>query len=155
MGNRPQGGTCMGALVKEGSIGSILFKSQIISEKDIEAALAEQNRSGARIGEALVKLGIVTQEDIDWALSNQLNIPYVRLKKELIDRSAVELVPAAVSRQYGLIPLIRVGDELSLAMTDPLNQEAIARVEGLTGCSVTVSVALLRELREMQEIFYG
>jgi hypothetical protein len=34
-----------------------------------------------------VKRGVVTQEDIDWALSNQLNIPYVRLKKENIERA--------------------------------------------------------------------
>ena len=145
----------MGVLVKEGSLGAILFGSQIISENDITAALTEQQASGCRFGEALVKLGIVTQEDIDWALANQLNIPYVRLKKELIDRSAVDLVPAVVARRYGLIPLIRTGDELSVAMTDPLNLEAVRAVEQLAGCRVTVSVALLREMQEMQAYFYG
>ena len=145
----------MSALFREGSLGSILFNSQIITENDIRAALAEQRKSGCRFGEALVQLGIVAQEDIDWALANQWNIPYVRLKKDLVDRSAVELVPAALARQYGLLPLIRVGDELSVAMTDPLNQEAVAAVEQLTGCRVTMSIALLREMREMQELFYG
>jgi type IV pilus assembly protein PilB len=145
----------MGTLVKEGSLGSILFGSQIISEQDIAVALTEQQNTGCRFGEALVKLGIVTQEDIDWALANQLNIPYVRLKKELVDRAAVELVPASLARRYGLLPLIRIGDDLSVAMTDPLNQEAVSAVAQRTGCRVTVSVALLREMREMQEFFYG
>ncbi|GFE56919.1 pilus assembly protein PilB [Geobacter sp. AOG1] len=145
----------MNGLVKEGSLGAILFKSQIITEQDIKAALDEQQASGCRFGEALVKLGVVTQEDIDWALSNQLNIPYVRLKQGMIDQDAVELIPATVARQYNLIPLLRMGDDLSLAMADPLNMEAIGAVEELTGCQVTVSVALIREIREMQDICYG
>jgi hypothetical protein len=77
----------MDELVKEGSLGSLLLRSQIISEEDLRAALDEQQKCGCRIGEALVKRGVVTQEDIDWALSNQLNIPYVRLKKENIERA--------------------------------------------------------------------
>ncbi|RNC72226.1 MAG: pilus assembly protein PilB [Desulfuromonadales bacterium] len=145
----------MDSIVKEGSLGDILFKCQIISEDDIRAALDEQKATGARIGEALVKLGVVTQEDIDWALSNQLNIPYVRLKPAMVDRGAVDLVPAALARQFNLIPLIRAGDEISIAIADPLNLTATAAVEKATGCGVSVSVALLREIREMQELFYG
>lgn len=145
----------MEEIVKPGSLGFILLNSQIITEADITAALAEQQRSGCRIGEALVRLEVVTQEDIDWALSNQLNIPYVRLKKELIDPAAVELVPGYLCRQYGLMPIIRCGDELSVAMIDPLNSQAILAVQEFTGLKVTVSVALIRELREMQTFFYG
>jgi type II secretory ATPase GspE/PulE/Tfp pilus assembly ATPase PilB-like protein len=145
----------MTELVKEGSLGSILLKSKIIGEGDIAAALAEQQASGCRIGEALVKLGVVTQEDIDWALANQLNIPFVRLKRELVDPAVCALVPAVTARRYGLLPLIRSGDELSIAMADPLNREAVEAVESLTGCRVTVSIALLRELQEMQEHVYG
>src|SRR6185369_9865330 len=137
----------MNSLVREGSLGSILFNSQIISEEDIRLALAEQHVTGCRFGEALVKLGIVTQEDIDWALSNQLNIPYVRLKVEMLDPVAAALVPASIARQFSLVPLIRVGNELSIAIADPLNRTAIEAVEQHTGCQVVVSVALLREIR--------
>jgi type II secretory ATPase GspE/PulE/Tfp pilus assembly ATPase PilB-like protein len=145
----------MESLVKEGSIGSVLFNSRIITEDDIRSALEEQRISGCRFGEALVKLGIVTQEDIDWALSNQLNIPYVRLSEEIIDRSAVDLVPADLARTYNLIPIIRSGDELHIALADPLNRAAVEAVEKLTGCQVTVSMPIIRELREMLDLFYG
>ena len=89
----------MNGLVKEGSIGAVLFKSQIITEAELRAALEAQKVSGCRLGEALVLLGVVTQEDIDWALANQLNIPYVRLKKESIDPAAVARVPGELARR--------------------------------------------------------
>lgn len=145
----------MNGLVKEGSIGEILFKSQIITEHELRAALEAQKVSGCRVGEALVRLGVVTQEDIDWALANQLNIPYVRLKKENIDPAAVDLVPGALARRYSLCPIILSGDELSVAMADPLDKEAIEELSKVTGCQIGISVGLIREIREMHELLYG
>lgn len=141
--------------MKKGTLGDILSASRIITGDDVAAALAEQQRSGARFGEALVSLGIVTQEDIDWALSNQLDLPYIRLKADGIDPDAIRFVPAQLARKFNCIPLIKVGNELNIAISDPLNRPAIEAIEELTGCVVNVSVALIREIREMIERFYG
>jgi len=145
----------MDDLVKKGALGTILCTSGIITNDDIRRALDEQLTSGCRFGEALVKLGIVQQEDIDWALSNQLDIPYVRLSEKIIDRSATQLIPGELARKYNLIPIIRTGDEIHIALADPLNMAAVAEVEEVTGCTVTVSIPIIRELREMLDIFYG
>ena len=111
--------------IKKGTLGEILSASQIITQDDVAAALNEQKRAGCRFGEALVNLGIVTQEDIDWALSNQLDIPYIRLKQDMIDPAAIALVSAAMARAYNCIPLIRAGGELNIALADPLNRSAV------------------------------
>lgn len=145
----------MNGVVKEGSIGSVLFKSQIITEQELRAALEEQKVSGGRVGEALVRLGVVTQEDIDWALAHQLNIPYVRLKKENIDAAAVAKVPGELARRYQLFPVFFSGSELAVAMVDPLDKEAVAELARATGCQVSISVGLIREIREMQDLFYA
>jgi type II secretory ATPase GspE/PulE/Tfp pilus assembly ATPase PilB-like protein len=141
--------------IKKGSMGAILSACNIIDEDDITAAMEEQRRSGVRFGEALINLGIVTQEDIDWALSNQLDLPYIRLKVDMIDPDAVRLVQAATARKFNLIPLIKAGNELSIAISDPLNREAIEAIEQQTGCQVNISVALVREIREMIAACYG
>ncbi len=145
----------MSEQVKKGSLGEILSACNIINEDDIAAALAEQGRTGVRLGEALISLGIVTQEDIDWALSNQLDLPYIRLKADMIDPEAIQLVPSATARKFNLIPLIKAGGELNIAISDPLNKIAIEAVEQQSGCQVNISVALIREIREMIDIFYG
>jgi len=141
--------------VREGSLGAVLYNSRIISETDITAALEEQQRSGCRFGEALVGLGIVTQEDIDWALSNQLDIPYIRLKRDIIDADALTLLPAQFCRIHQIIPLIRAGDELSIAIADPLDKAAVAAAAEVSGCRINLSVALIREINEMLDLCYG
>lgn len=141
--------------IKKGSLGAILSACNIINDIDITTALEEQGRTGVRFGEALISLGIVTQEDIDWALSNQLDLPYIRLKADMIDPDAVRLVPAAMARKFNLIPLIKAGNELSIAVSDPLNKAAITAIEQQTGCQANISVALIREIREMIDACYG
>jgi len=141
--------------MKKGTLGDILTASQIITSEDVAAALEEQKRSGVRFGEALINLGIVVQEDIDWALSNQLDLPYVRLNRDSIDPDAVRLVSAQLARKYNFIPMIKAGNELNIAISDPLNRPAIDAIEQATGCEVNVSVALIREIREMIDSFYG
>ncbi len=145
----------MSEQIKKGSLGAILLASQIINETDISIALEEQKKTGVRFGEALLNLGIVTQEDIDWALSNQLDLPYIRLKIDMIDPDAVKLIPAAMARKFNLIPLIKAGGELNIAIADPLNKPAVEAVEQHSGCTVNISVALIREIREMIDACYG
>jgi len=141
--------------VMEGTLGAVLYHSKIIAENDITAALEEQKQSGCRFGEALVRLGIVTQEDIDWALSSHLDIPYIRLNRQMIDPDAIKLLPAALCRKYKLIPLIRAADELSIAISDPLDKEALAAAERASGCRINPSVAMLLEISEMIDLCYG
>lgn len=145
----------MSELSKKGSLGEILSASQIITESDILAALEEQKRSGCRFGEALLNLGVVTPEDIDWALSNQLDIPYIRLKRDMIEPDAIGLVPAEMARMFTCIPLFVAGGELNIAIADPLNRPAIEAIELMTGLRVSISVALQREIRDMIEEQYG
>lgn len=141
--------------VMEGTLGAVLYNSRIITENDIAAALAEQKTNHCRFGEALVKLEIVTQEDIDWALSSHLDIPYIRLNQQMIDPEAIKLLPAALCRKYKLIPLIRAADELSIAISDPLDKEALAAAEKISGCRINPSVAMMREISEMIDLCYG
>lgn len=145
----------MDGLIRQGTLTEILHRSQMVTEADVRRVLDEQARTGARMGQLFVSLGIVTQEDIDWALSSHLDIPLVKLDRKMIDPDAVKCVPAAVARSHGLMPLFRIGDEISVAMIDPLDREAVRAVEAASGCSVKVSISRGHEVQEMQELFYG
>ena len=145
----------MAELKKKGSLGDILSTSRIITEADLRAALEEQEHSGCRLGEALVKLGLISQEDVDWALSNQLDIPYIRLKRELIDPTVIPLIPADMARKFAFIPLFLAGDELNIAIADPVNRFAIESAELQTGLRINISVAMLDEIMAMIDECYG
>ena len=43
-------------------LGEFLIKANLITEKQLETALADQHETGGRIGEHLLRLGFVTEE---------------------------------------------------------------------------------------------
>ncbi len=145
----------MSQLVTQGSLGAILYDSRIITEEDIRRALAEQERQGCRFGEALVRLGIVTAEDINWALSRHLDIPYIRLSRDSMAPDAATLLPEGLARRHCAVPVIRIENELRIAIVDPLNHEALREIAALCDCSVTLSIADEAEIRKMQEYLYA
>jgi len=54
-------------------LGSLLVESGRISQQDLDRAIAEQERSGGKLGEVLVRLGFLSQEQLKTLLSFQAN----------------------------------------------------------------------------------
>ena len=57
-------------------IGDLLVEQKIISEAQLQAALAEQKKSGRKLGRVLIENGFVDEDKLLRLLSEQLDIPY-------------------------------------------------------------------------------
>jgi len=71
-------------------------------------------------------------------------VPCVNLKDYTIDRPVLEFIPENIARRYNIIPLFKVEDVLTVAMSDPLNIVAIDEISALVQCK-TESVMASRE----------
>ena len=126
-------------------IGEILVESGLISQAQLDESLKESRGKGQRLGSMLVKKGYATEMDIAQTLSFQLNIPYVEIESS-IDLEALKLVPESICKKYLLIPLFRDGKLLHVAMSDPLNLNAIDDLRFSTGLDVKPLVSTLAEV---------
>src|SRR5687767_4744726 len=122
-------------------LGDILVDCRVVTQEQVDQALGEQRRTGKLFGEALLDLGHISEDDLGWALSNQLDIPYIDLKADMVDLGAVSLLGPTLMRRYRLLPLVRVGDALTVVVADPTNAEALNEVEEETGLTVQSSIA--------------
>ena len=61
-------------------LGDLLVQNQVISEDQLQAALAEQKQSGLKLGHTLVGLGFINEQRLLDFLSQQLQIPYIDIK---------------------------------------------------------------------------
>ena len=130
------------------------MERDIVSQQQLEEALALQKEKGGLIGEILVELGYVKEEDIAQALTAQYGFPYLPLGNYEINPEVIEVVPGRVARQYLLVPIDRIGNNLTLAMSNPLNIQAIEDVELLAGCSVQTFVSTSSDIKRAIEKYY-
>ncbi|MFH0855694.1 MAG: hypothetical protein V1869_04220 [Candidatus Omnitrophota bacterium] len=135
-------------------LGDLLIERGVISERQLEKALAAQKEKGGLIGELLVEMGFAKEEDIAQSLTAQYGFPYLPLSNYDINSEIVSIVPGRVARQYLLIPIDKISNNLTLAMSNPLNVQAIEDVELLSGCSVQTFVSTSSDIKRAIEKYY-
>jgi len=140
-------------LIKK-QLGELLLERNIINQKQLEERLAVQKEKGGLIGEVLVDLGYVKEEDIAQALTAQYGFPYLPLNNYEINPEVIEVIPSRVAKQYLLVPIDKIGNNLTLAMSNPLNVQAIEDVELLAGCSVQTFVSTSSDIKKAIERYY-
>jgi len=136
-------------------LGELLVSANIITPDQLKEALELQKREGGRIGSKLVKLGFVTEEKIVNFLSKQYGVPTINLSEYNIDPNIIKLVPRDLAQKHLIIPVTRVGPNLTIAMADPTNVFAIDDVKFITGYNVEVVVASESAIIEAISKYYG
>jgi len=135
-------------------LGELLIERKIINSKQLEKALAIQKEKGGLLGEVLVELGFAKEEDIALAITTQYGFPYLPLANYSIEDEIIKVIPERVARQYCLIPVDRIGNNLSVAMSNPLNTQAIEDLELLSGCNIQTFVGITSDIKKAIDRYY-
>jgi len=117
-------------------IGEYLVEKGLITKDQLEKALEGQKRTNLNIGEILVKLGYVREEDISKTLAEQLGFVYVDLSTYQIRSNALELISADLAIKLQVIPILKTGSSLTVAMSNPFALDVIDRLENLLHLSI-------------------
>ena len=80
--------------------------------------------------------------------------PFLPLGNYDINTEILNLIPARVAKQYLLIPVDKIGNNLTIAMSNPLNVQAVEDVELLSGCSVQIFVSTSSDVKKAIERYY-
>lgn len=127
-------------------IGEILLKANLITNDQLHQALQEQKKTGERLGSLLVKKGFVGEDEILSCLSKQFGVPAIDLENFQIESTVLETIPIKTAKKYTVIPISRVGGNLTLAMADPSDIFAIEDIKFMTNYNIEPVVASERAI---------
>ncbi|MFH1655056.1 MAG: PilZ domain-containing protein [Candidatus Omnitrophota bacterium] len=136
-------------------IGRILLEQGLITKKILNEALRFQKKFGGFLGNYLIRHGYVAEKDIVLCLSSQYGFPYIELSNYKIDQEVINLIPAPIAEKYCLMPIDKLGELVTIAIANPLSQEAINVVKLTTGCEVQVFISTYSEIKAALESHYG
>lgn len=136
-------------------LGELLIEKGVINNAQLDKALKLQQEKGGLIGQVLVMLGFATEEEIAQALTVQYGFPYLPLEFYQINKEAIKLIPKNVADQYNIIAIDKIGDLLTIAMSNPLNVQAVEDIEMLTKCKVQTFVSTMTDINNAIKKYYG
>ena len=136
-------------------LGDLLLSAGLITQEQLEQGLALQKGTNKRLGTVLQEHGIITESELIEALQMQLGIEFVDLGKINIPTELAQVVPKNIAKQYQVVPVRIVRDELYLAMSDPLNFFAIEEVRKAVRKKVVPMVAMSAAVERSIQVLYG
>jgi len=135
-------------------IGQMLRERGLVSEEDLNNALALQKERRHKIGKILVDLGYVAERDMLAVLSEQLKAPVFTDEYPAVP-VATDKLPYRFLKSFHLIPVHSAENVLSIVMSDPIDFETLSAVRLRTGSTLQIFIGLESEIDEQLERLYG
>ena len=127
-------------------LGEQLIGSRLITQEQLDAALADQEKSGGRLGEVLVRQGVLTEQALAHALAAFFGFDVANLRRDNVDPASLVLVPENVAREYMAVPIRMNGEALEVAVAEP-SEGLRAALSELVGRPIQLRIAPLSDIR--------
>lgn len=134
--------------LQKSRLGLILVEQDLITDAQLDVALAIQKENGTPLGKILIGQEIISEEALARALAFQKDLEVVDLDEYEIEASAAVLLSAEVARRHKLIPIRVRSERLIVAIANPLDIYAIDTVQLATGMRVELVVATESAIEE-------
>ncbi|MBI3270075.1 MAG: Flp pilus assembly complex ATPase component TadA [Planctomycetes bacterium] len=136
-------------------LGQLLKEMELVTEGQIQEALAIQREKGGALGRILVDLGYVTEEEMLLALGAQVGMEVVNLDEVDVQRDVVSKVSPTMAKVYKIIPIKFENNCLTVAMADPLNVSVLDDLRFMLNCDVQGAVSNEDAVNKALERYYA
>jgi type IV pilus assembly protein PilB len=100
-------------------LGTLLVAQGLASDEQLEKALAEQPKTGLRIGEQLMRTGAFDERELTYVLAEQFDIEVGDLSRQAPDPQVAGRLAEGIARHFLAVPLRDVDGVVEFAVGNP------------------------------------
>ncbi|MBC8549366.1 MAG: Flp pilus assembly complex ATPase component TadA [Candidatus Brocadiales bacterium] len=137
------------------TLADILVSEGAITTDQLDKCQDEQNKSEVPFEQAALTMGLVTRESIANSLGTYYDVPYVDLDTYDIDANVLKLVSERLARKYKFLPLFKITNNLTIAISNPRNLYGIDEIRDILNCDIGITVSTEDQILQSLDKFYG
>ena len=137
------------------NLGQLMVQEGVLSSEQLQTALDYRSENRVRLGDACIKLDYINEEDLLNILALQFRVPRIELDFFNVEHDATELIDKDLARDCSAVPLYVLDDVLMLAITDPLNVQAVDEIGRVTGKKIQLAISSPSEISSAIQTFYS
>jgi type IV pilus assembly protein PilB len=119
-----------------GGLAQRLVQDGLLDEAVMQDAIAKAKEKRTGLVSHLVGHGLANARDIAISASNEFGVPLLDLDAVAVDMDAVRVVSDKLLQKHRVLPLVRRGKRLFLAVADPTNLHALDEIRFQTAMSI-------------------
>lgn len=144
-----------GSIPSRVRVGDILVASGLVTEDQVEDALASQaSGKKKKIGDLLVDRGLVSEDQILAALATKFRMRFMDLEKRPPSETALATISVKMAEQLKIIPVEDSGDCLVVATSEPTDTEICDNLRFHTQRRVEMVVATATQIDAAIKKYY-
>ena len=129
-----------GAKPSFGGLPQRLIQDGLLDEAAMADALASARERKVQIVPWLVSQNLASAREIAIAAAHEFGVPLLDLDAVTVDLDAIRLVSDKLLSKHRVLPLVKRGKRLHVAVSDPTNLHAIDEIKFQTGLSIEAVV---------------
>jgi type IV pilus assembly protein PilB len=119
-----------------GGLAQRLVQDGLLDEPAMQDAIAKAKDKRLNLVTYLVSVNLATARDIAISASNEFGVPLLDLDSIALDMDAVRAVSDKLLQKHRVLPLMKRGKRLFLAVADPTNLHALDEIRFQTSMSI-------------------
>ena len=127
-----------------------LLKRNLVKQDQVDKAVKEFENTGVSVEKLLVSAGALSANELASVKAELLGVIFVNLKEYAVAPEVVGLIPEAIARKWKVMPLFKIKDTLTVAMSDPDDVYVIDELQRLAKVKTIDSV-----LSSEEDILYA
>ncbi len=136
-------------------LGEMLIDSGLLTPEQLKQAVIAHKKSKVKLGQFLVREGILSGSQIVDVVSKQMKLDKYHPDKYPLDMNLSKVIPVEMAQKYQIVPLNKSRFLLTIAMTDPMDIEALDAIEVFTNTEVEAVICTDQELNHLISSLYG
>lgn len=135
-------------------IGDILVELNIITQDQLNEALAEEKSSGKFLSQVLLEKKIVSKIDLARALAQEVSVPFIeKIVEQMADTQLLGKVPLKFLRQHIVVPILFEGQK-TIVTSNPRDLQPLDDLSLLLGGDVRYAVSTEDIINEAINRYY-
>lgn len=132
----------------------LLQEQEMVTQEQIDEASSHIAADGSTIVDQLLADGVISEENLLSMLASQFGMDFVSIDPKAFDTGLSSIVSAEDARKYGVVPLLKEGDTLTVAVRDPLDYDVVDRLRYILKCDVSCVIATRADIARAIETLY-
>jgi len=127
----------------------------LLNEEQLQQALSDHRKANLKLGQYLVRKGIVGESKIVDLISVQLKVKKFHPADYPVEIALAKVLPVDMARKYQVVPLKKSAFLLTIAMTDPMDIQAMDDIEVFTNLEVEAVICTEQDFNQLLNNLYG
>ncbi|RME75628.1 MAG: type II secretion system protein GspE [Planctomycetota bacterium] len=115
---------------------SILIKRAGLDPALADEAIATAERDGKSLTEVLLERKAIDERVLIASVAAEMRLPPIDVKRVTIEEPVLKALPQDLARYYGVLPIAKIGDTLTVAVSNPFDILKLDDIRIVTGCQI-------------------